>query len=171
MAQLIGLDKDPEDEYPVFESEMRRRLWWHVCGLESRGAEEGGARKVSIMDEANVQLPSNLNDIDLDPTRTERIEPRQGVTEMTHVLVRFEFMKLIFQMMSTRRKFVPDIMRTNVETMKAEQRKIFESEKARMKSEYLSHLHPSRPMDWLSICWVEGMFVSYTESHGLYAYH
>ncbi|KAK5164642.1 uncharacterized protein LTR77_009848 [Saxophila tyrrhenica] len=142
MAQLINLHKDPGQDYTPFETEMRRRLWWHICGLESGGAEEGGTRQSSVMDGRNVSMPANLNDIDLDPEATDRPQPRTGVTDMTWALLRWE---------------VTAESNGNQEAIKAEQRQILNTARKKLEDDFVRHLHPSRPMDWLCIAWVEGM--------------
>lgn len=89
-AQLIKLEEDPEGRYPPFEVEYRRRLWFHLCGLESRTAEEGGSRKYSILKGQTVQMPRNLNDCDLNPRMTTSPQSRFGVTDSTFPILRYD---------------------------------------------------------------------------------
>ena len=160
MAQMMGLQQDPEDAFSPFEAEYRRRLWWHICGLESRGAEEGGARQSSIMEESHVRLPSNLNDVDLDPNARDPPQSRTGVTEVTFVLLRWESVRMIQTLMEIKKKHkakgqdAPD-----VEAFKADQRKALDEATLRIETYYLRHLHESRPHDWLCIGWIELMMV------------
>lgn len=161
MAQLIGLEKDPGESYPPFEAEMRRRLWWHICGLESRGAEEGAARRTSIVDGTDVRLPSNLNDTDLTPDMTEYPQPRTGITDITWLLVRSEILRLVYNVKTVKlRHMAGSPTNGNTAIMKTEQKKVLEDGIRRFETEYLRYLHPSRPYDWLCIAFVEGMLVS-----------
>lgn len=164
MAQLIGLHEDPGDNYPPFEIEMRRRLWWHICGLESRGAEEGGARQSSIMTDRHVQLPANLNDVDLDPNLNERPEPRTGVTEMTYVLLRWECVRVVFNLVSIRLKHKSAQHDYDVSKVKMEQRAAFKEARKMLEVQYERHCHASRPYDWLCLLWIETMMVSSTHA-------
>lgn len=161
MAQLIGLQEDPGDAFPPFEAELRRRLWYQICGLESRGAEEGGARQTSIMEGRSVRLPSNLNDIDLDPDLTDPPKPRTGVTDMTFVLARWESVRTIYDLFRIKKKFKssPHGVDSAAE-LKAEQQNVVEEHKLRCGTYYLRHLDESRPMDWMCIQWIRLMGVS-----------
>jgi hypothetical protein len=160
MSQLIGLEKDPGKTFAPLEADLRRRLWWHICGLESRGAEEGGTRQTSIIDGTDVGLPSNLNDIDLSPDSKEHPQPREGITEATFPLIRCELVRLVHQIYTVRRKYSADTSGGDSETMKVEQRGVLEAGRQSLHSKFLRHLHPSRPIDWLCIAWLEGMLVS-----------
>ena len=158
MAQLIGLHQDPGENFPIFEAEYRRRLWWHICGIESRGAEEGASKQTSIMEGRNVRLPANFNDFDLDPDSTDYVQPRSGTTEMTYCLLRWEIIQLVYRLMSLKKTFKMNGKDDPV-ALKTEQNKILEEGKLKCETHYLRHLHPSRPYDWLCIGWTEGMLV------------
>ncbi|KAK6394708.1 hypothetical protein LTR65_001499 [Meristemomyces frigidus] len=159
MAQLMGMHEDPGEAYTPYEAELRRRLWWHICGLESRGVEEGGTRTSSIMQGHNVQFPANLNDCDLDPRATEVPESRSGVTDITFVRLRWEILRLVHGIFSVRRQKGEDGRPFSSQTLQSEQNKIFVHTKARLETEYASHLHASRPYDWMSLQFLEGMFI------------
>ena len=159
MAQLIGLQEDPGDAFSPFEAELRRRLWYHICGLESRGAEEGGARQNSIMEDRDVRLPSNLNDIDLDPQLNDPLKPRSGVTDMTFVLARWESIRTVYNLFRIKKKYKTSGQSLDSAELKAEQQKVIEEHKLRCGTYYLRHLDESRPMDWMCIQWIRLMGV------------
>ncbi len=158
MAQLIGLHKDPGDDYPPYEVEMRRRLWWHICALESRGAEEGGARQSSVMDGCTVQLPASLNDVDIAPEMQDRAEPRIGVTDMTWVLLKWETVRLVHQLIQVKRSRT-DHSDAGAAATKLELKKILEVNRLEVNNDFLSYMHPSRPIDWMCIGWIELMLI------------
>ena len=160
MAQMIGLQHDPDDSFSSFEAEYRRRLWWHICGLESRGAEEGGARRSSIMEDSHVQLPSNLNDVDLDPDARERPKPRTGVTEVTFILLRWESVRMIEGLMEVKKRHKTESQSLDVDALKTDQKKVLDESKLRIETYYQRHLHTSRAYDWLCLRWIELMLVS-----------
>ena len=159
MAQLIGLNEDPDDAFPPFEAQMRRRLWWHICGLESRGAEEGGARQTSIMEDCHVQLPSNLNDFDLKRSSADRVRPRTGVTDMTFVLLRWDSVRLVHSLMEIKKRHKSGRRDIEAASLKEQQNKALEESKLRFQTNYLRHLDESRPYDWLCIRWSELILV------------
>lgn len=74
-----------------FESEMRRRLWWHLLSRDGRAAEDHGLQpSTSFNMLSGVNLPLNLNDNDLDPNMKELPAPRAGWTRMTLSLANIE---------------------------------------------------------------------------------
>ncbi len=159
MAQLIGLQEDSAGALAPFQVEMRRRLWWHICGLESRGAEEGSSRQSSIQDNANVKFPANLNDADIFPDIASHPQPRSGVTEMTCILLRFEIVRLTNSIMKVKRRHALAGEATDAELMKAEQKKELMAGKLHIERTYQQYLHPTRALDWLGTAWIEAMLV------------
>lgn len=159
MAQLIGLQEDPGDAFSPYESELRRRLWYHISGLESRGAEEGGARQTSIMEDRHVRMPSNLNDDDLYPDMRDPPKPRTGVTDMTFPLTRWESVRTIHEIFMVKQKCRKSEQSLDNEELKVELRKVVEEHKLRCETYYLRHFDDSRPLDWLCTQWIRLMAV------------
>ena len=96
IAQSLGLHRDGSKfGLSPFDTEMRRRLWWQVCILDTRAAEDHGSEP-SIVDHLfDTEVPLNIDDCDLDPDATEAPVPKSGLTEMTFCLIRFEICTLI----------------------------------------------------------------------------
>ncbi|ESU11294.1 hypothetical protein FGSG_05350 [Fusarium graminearum PH-1] len=91
MAQALGLYRDGQQlGLPPFEVEMRRRLWWAIVSLDIRSAEEMGSDLIISDKTYDTQLPSNINDTDIDPSFTEMPIPRQGRTDSSICLTRYE---------------------------------------------------------------------------------
>jgi hypothetical protein len=73
---------------------MRRRLFWQLCILDTRASEDHGSDP-SILDYSfDTKFPLSINDDDLDPNATEPPVPREGVSEMTFCLIRYEICNL-----------------------------------------------------------------------------
>lgn len=91
IAQRLGLHRDGEAfELSIFETEMRRRLWWHIYILDVRSSEdEIIERQISSM-MFDTHFPSNLNDYDIFPEMDKLPESRDRFTEMTPFLMRCE---------------------------------------------------------------------------------
>ena len=90
-AQAQGLHRDPTNfNLNPFETEMRRRLWWHISLLDARAAEDHGADPNFHEHLYDTRLPLNVNDDDLWPEMTEAPQEHKGATEMTFCLLRFE---------------------------------------------------------------------------------
>lgn len=91
MAQTLGIHRDGSHfGLSPFEVEMRRRLWWQVCILDTRASEDHGCDPTIIEASFDTQIPLNVNDSDLDPSMKEFPKERTGCTEMTFCLVRYE---------------------------------------------------------------------------------
>jgi Fungal specific transcription factor domain len=91
LAQALGVHRDGTNfGLSPFETEMRRRLWWHICILDTRAAEDHGADPTFTEAFYDARMPLNINDDDISPETKETPNERQGTTEMTFCLIRFE---------------------------------------------------------------------------------
>jgi hypothetical protein len=92
MAQRIGLHRDGSQlGLSIFETEIRRRLWWQLAILDATTAQSSGITSQLPYLSADVRPPSNLNDSDLDPRMADMPREHTGATEMVFVLARNEF--------------------------------------------------------------------------------
>ncbi|KAJ0158109.1 putative transcriptional regulatory protein [Colletotrichum tanaceti] len=95
IAQGLGIHRDGTNfGLPPFETEMRRRLWWAICTLDLRSAEELGSDLTIIDRSFDTELPSNVNDADIEPGMTEVPTSRRGKTDCAVSLVRYEICTL-----------------------------------------------------------------------------
>ena len=91
LAHSIALHRDGTNlKLRPFETEMRRRLWWQLYLLGSRAAEDEGVEPSFSAAYYDVRLPLNINDNDISMETKEPPREREGTTEMTFCLIRFE---------------------------------------------------------------------------------
>ncbi|KAJ9301440.1 transcriptional regulator family: Fungal Specific TF [Paecilomyces variotii] len=91
MAQGLGLHRDGSAfGLNPFETEIRRRLWWHIYLLDWQTAEYHAIGSQIKEGSYDTKLPLNINDSDLSPEITETPQEHNGFTEMTFCLVRCE---------------------------------------------------------------------------------
>ncbi|KAF2638808.1 hypothetical protein P280DRAFT_470847 [Massarina eburnea CBS 473.64] len=91
IAQTLGIHRDGSHFHlKPFEIEMRRRLWWQVCILDARASEDHGCDPTIIEAQFDTRMPLNINDVDINPDMTQFPKERQGFTDMTFCLIRFE---------------------------------------------------------------------------------
>ncbi|KAF2848547.1 hypothetical protein T440DRAFT_167951 [Plenodomus tracheiphilus IPT5] len=96
IAQTLGIHRDGSHfDLQPFEIEMRRRLWWQVCILDARSSEDHGCDPTIVEALFDTKMPLNVNDDDLQPGMTEFPEERQGFTDMTFCLLRFEVANIL----------------------------------------------------------------------------
>lgn len=90
IAQRIGLHKDGSKlGLSVFETEMRRRIWWNLTVVDATIGHLAGCES-HMLPLSDTRLPSNLNDSALDPDMKEIPEESSGATEMFFCLMSYE---------------------------------------------------------------------------------
>ncbi|KAI0151537.1 hypothetical protein GGR57DRAFT_470599 [Xylariaceae sp. FL1272] len=96
IAQSLGLQRDGTHFAGLtpFDIEMRRRLWWAICVLDLRSAEDQGSELIVVERTYDTQFPLNVNDEDLSPDMTELPRERSGPTDMSFCLIRYELCAL-----------------------------------------------------------------------------
>lgn len=95
IARAMGLHRDGTTfGLRPMETELRRRLWWHICLLDIRSSEHHGCQPI-VQDSAfDTQMPLNINDSDLVYEMAEPPIEREEATEMTFSLVRCEVLRV-----------------------------------------------------------------------------
>ena len=98
IAQSMGLHRDGQTfGLKPFETELRRRLWWHICLLDSRSSEYHGCEPIVRDHMFDTRLPLHINDADITPEMTEPPEERTTACEMTFCLIRCEAMRVCWK--------------------------------------------------------------------------
>lgn len=94
VAQNLNIHRDgTKFVLSPFEVEMRRRLWWHICCLDCRAAENQGTTS-SISDEMfDTEIPLNIDDADISPESDTFPKSKACRTDMTFCLASFEITK------------------------------------------------------------------------------
>lgn len=91
IAQRIGLHRDGSClGLSVFETELRRRLWWQLTVVDTIIGKKTGSNS-SLRPAADTRVPLNVNDSDLDPEMKESPADASRPTEMVFCLMRYEF--------------------------------------------------------------------------------
>ena len=149
IAQSLGLHRDgTKFGLSPFDTEMRRRLWWHVCILDVRASEDHGSEP-SILDQSfDTEMPLSINDSDLDPDATEPPTPRPGVSEMTFCLIRYEICSLTRKL-----SYVPPGLgcpqSAALITLEEKERMIKECAD-RLEEKYLQYCEEAGPLYWVA---------------------
>ncbi len=90
LAQALGIHRDgAKFGISPFQTEMRRRLWWQICTLDVRAAEDHGSDPSISEETFDTRLPLNINDEDIGSSSKETPKEREGWSEMTFDLIRF----------------------------------------------------------------------------------
>ena len=102
MAQALGLQRDGDhlQSLTPYETEMRRRVWWALCMLDVRAAEDLGSEYLIAQGSFDTKMPLNINDVDIEPGLSQGPVAHEGLTDMTFSLVSFEMSEVTKQMMA-----------------------------------------------------------------------
>lgn len=129
LAKLIGLHIDGAClQLSPFETEMRLRLWWHLCVLESRAPEDQGLQPTVDVMNPKLRLPLNVNDNQICPDMTCLPVESDGWTDMSFFLIQTESCRLLHPILNPQGQSSEDALLDI-----AEKRKII-----RERSQYLS---------------------------------
>jgi hypothetical protein len=123
-----------------FEIEMRRRLWWQICFIDSRTEDVQDSKYKLSEGMFNTEIPANADDADLDPGMSKHPVFAERWTDMTVFLIRCEVWKLSRRLQSvTAASYAlpPDI---------DERLELFQQSQARIEDTYLKHLDPNQPL-------------------------
>jgi hypothetical protein len=92
MAESLGLHRDGERlGLSPFQSEIRRRLWWHFLTRDGRAGEDYGLENTKAI--SDVTLPLNVDDADLYPGMKELPSAKRGWTPMAFSLINIDIVK------------------------------------------------------------------------------
>ncbi|KAK1621480.1 fungal-specific transcription factor domain-containing protein [Colletotrichum phormii] len=87
-AQRLGLHRDGSQlGLSPFETELRRRVWWHIVLLDFRFAMASGFNPTPLSRACSCKMPTNINDADFDVDTATPLENSDGPTEMIACLV------------------------------------------------------------------------------------
>jgi hypothetical protein len=157
IAQALGIHRDGSHfGLPPFDTEMRRRLWWHVSVLDNRSSEDHGCDPTLTQQFYDTKLPLNVNDEDIWPGMVEPPVERQGATEMTFCLIRFELSFFNRRLITTSPGFSSSDPRSTFNTSTSREQTLAEKEAmidachAHIEAKYLQHCDMSSPILWVS---------------------
>ena len=77
-----------------FEREMRRRVWWQICLIDSRSGDVHLSRYKIAEGAFDTKTPANIDDANLDLAVSHMPLPAEGWTDTTSFLIRCEIWRL-----------------------------------------------------------------------------
>ncbi|KAM0352554.1 hypothetical protein ACHAPU_002224 [Fusarium lateritium] len=136
LAKSAGLHlEDDFNQYNQIEREIRRRLWWHICFIDS-SSRRVDAQDLSITPAGfSTGLPTNTNDVDLDSSTTQLPSPDQGSTAVTLCLIRCELW------------YLTQAIRADRSNSQGTRLGLFSALKEKVEKTYFQHLQPNKPWD------------------------
>ncbi|PIG85218.1 hypothetical protein AARAC_006684 [Aspergillus arachidicola] len=99
VAQGQGIHRDGSKfGLSPFETEIRRRLWWHICILDMLASEDQGTDTQIKPDTFDTRLPSNIDGYDLFPEMSELPSEKLGYTDITLCIINCEIATSVSQL-------------------------------------------------------------------------
>lgn len=150
-ARAMGLHRDGTAfGLPPFETELRRRLWWHICFLDIRSSEHHGCQPI-VQDSAfDTRMPLNINDSDLAHGMKEAPLERKEATEMTFCIIRCEVLRVAWKISY----FAPSDLRSDQNeeaTTPQGLEKMTRELQEKLEVQYLKYCDPSVPFFKMTI--------------------
>ncbi|KAK4940915.1 hypothetical protein LTR10_019069 [Elasticomyces elasticus] len=148
VAQSLGIHRDGTNfRLNPFDTEMRRRLWWHLSILDNRSAEDHGADPTFDEQFYDTKLPMNFNDEDIFPGMKDYPPERTGSTEMTFCLIRFELGVFSRRLNFTAPGKAPG---QEPEVSIEEKEKLIDDIHRSLEEKYLRHCDMNTPILWVA---------------------
>lgn len=140
IAQAMGLHRDGADfGLKPIDTELRRRLWYHICLLDARSSEYHGYEPIAREFVFDTKLPLHINDADITSQMKEPPPERREATEMTFCLIRCEAMKISYKI-----AHVPQGRSADDLSLK-DRAALVEDLKQRLQEKYLKYCDSSNP--------------------------
>ena len=99
IGHALGLHREGfVPSHPPFLREMRRRLWWQLCQLDSQAASDRGSDPIIPSSTFNTRLPLHIDDADIGPDDPLDPKERDTFTDMTFALICHEVFDTIRQL-------------------------------------------------------------------------
>ncbi|KAH8700425.1 fungal-specific transcription factor domain-containing protein [Talaromyces proteolyticus] len=143
LASGLGLHRDGTHfGLSPFETEMRRRLWWHICILDVRAAEDHGTDPMINDMMYDTRLPLNINDDDISPDSKTSPPEKVECTDMTFALIRCE-VTLAYRRLT----YIPPGLQSVPSTVE-ERESLIEKLHQRLNDRYIKHCDMQIPLQW-----------------------
>ncbi|KAI9043284.1 putative C6 transcription factor [Aspergillus affinis] len=148
LAQGLGIHRDGTNfGLKPFDTEMRRRLWWHICLLDIRSSEDHGTDAQIHERIYDTRLPLNINDEDITPGMLEPPKERIGYTDMSFCLIRCDITVALRRVSYTcpNNNFPGPPRQPSPELCG----KLIKAVNDRIEEQYLKHCDMSIPIQWV----------------------
>jgi hypothetical protein len=123
-----------------FEIQVRRRLWWQICFIDSRSEDVQASEYKLSEGMFDTEIPANTNDANLDPGMSKPPVVAERWTDMTIFLIHCEVWKLSRRLQSATAASYALPPNTDGRL------ELFQQSQARIEDTYLKHLNPDQPL-------------------------
>ena len=151
-ARAMGLHRDGTNfGLSPYETEMRRRIWWHICVLDLRSSEDHGYEPGIVESSYDTRFPSNYNDDDITPDQKEAPAEQAGSSDMTFCLLRCEMT------IAVRKLHYHDPLGKGPALSAIQKRQMVQATEKHWHERYIDRCDITKPVDWVSATWAKMM--------------
>ncbi|RDW81771.1 putative C6 transcription factor [Aspergillus mulundensis] len=144
VAQRQGLHRDGQQlGLAPFETEMRRRLWWHICILDMLCSEDQGTDTQIWPGMFDTKLPTNIDCNDLTQNMPSLPLPQKGYTDIALCIIQCEIMPVLHW-------FGKYVGHNAQQASSSEKEELLSHLANRFETEYLHNLDFDNPIEWLT---------------------
>ncbi|KAH7116334.1 hypothetical protein EDB81DRAFT_246667 [Dactylonectria macrodidyma] len=151
LLQSLGAHRDGASRsLSIFDSEMQKRLFWHLAVLECGAAEDSGCDPTIFeVSSFNASLPRNLDDKNLSVTMVTEPEEHTYWTESTLSIIWADICQLWRLVYDSRRH--PEGLSKGLDAMtEAEKKEFIEKSIHRFDEKYIKICSPLIPIQWVT---------------------
>ena len=144
LARKIGLHRDGTSlGLPPFETELRRRLWWHVVMVDFRTSDVQGVRPSLDLTSFDTKMILNVEDDDLFPGMTEPPAEREAILPVSLQLIRCEMSETIRKFSTEEHHGMRWEVLSSTDVPLSKKDAIIDDLESYFESRYLRHYDPS----------------------------
>jgi hypothetical protein len=133
-----------------FETEMRRRLWWHIVHVDCHTSDFSGTKPSMDLFLGDTKMPLNVEDEDLSPDMVNPPPERTGITSIVLCLIRCDVTDFL-------RKVTPELSYdarwenlSGLTITLAEKDNMINQVEDMLETKYLRYYDPSNPLHYFS---------------------
>ena len=157
IGQGMGLERDGVAlGLPLFETEIRRRVWWLLKTHDFRAAELCGLPKFRDLDTTaeSTKFPTNVNDRQLYPGMPSLPVESNTMTDTVFIALRYELMNFAAARVARFREQGKSPSQWNLHASgidKEEIEKAFKGYEEMLETKYLRYCDPSQPLQLITM--------------------
>ena len=146
LARKMGLHRDGSSlGLRPFETEMRRRLWWHLVAIDFRISDVIGTRPSLDLSQCDTSLPLNVDDDNLSPTMTSAPTERNGIVAISFSLIKCEMSEKLRKMSEGFGRGLRWDVLSSAEVPRSQKENIIHQLRDYFEQRYLRYFDPTNP--------------------------
>jgi hypothetical protein len=144
IAQALGLQRESNhSSFPLFQQEMRRRLWWQICMLDMSLASDRGTDPFIAPGTYNTKIPLYINDAEIWLGGPDEVPESETYADMAFSCIVWDIYETSKQL-----NYVPAHGDAGAGETQAERIGRVVKAQERLEQRYLRHLDVTIPIQW-----------------------